>query len=120
MAATVTTLDGKALEEARPTTNSQFQAWVEGWHRRLRREAFIIESAAEHIRSRLSRAKGMERITAAIKARKVASRFKRAALLTDAAAAEFAKGMGAYIREYGGQLPGAQSKNGQAPFRFDR
>jgi hypothetical protein len=98
------------IDEASPRTNTQMLAWVRGWHSRLRRQAYTIEITSAEIRGRLARARGLEKMQARIKARKVARRFNRASRLLEAAAAEMSKGLATYTREYQDQFPAAQRK----------
>lgn len=108
------------IDESTPASHSEMTAWVRGWHRRLRAQAYTLEIASAEIRGRLSRAKGVERMQAAIKARKVTWRFALAGKLTDAAADQIAKGAATYQREFGEFFPGRQRrKQGDRGWRFD-
>lgn len=101
------------LDDMSPRTNTQMIAWVRGWHERLRKQSYTIEITTAEIRGRLARAKGLERLQAGIKARRVAWRFNRAARLLEAASSEMAKGLATYMREYNDLMPAAQRRKGK-------
>lgn len=109
------------LDEDTPTKHSEMTAWLRGWHRRLRAQAYTLEIAAAEIKGRLSRAKGVERMAAAIKARKVTIRITIAGKLTEAAATQITKAAATYEREFGEFFPGRQRKSGsRGGWRFDQ
>jgi len=109
------------LDEGSPRTASQLLAWCRGWHRRLRNQSFTLEVAGEEVRGRLSRAKGPERMAAAIKARRVSVRIKFAAMLVDAAASQVAKAEATFLREFGEYIPGVGGGRSRrsGPFKLD-
>lgn len=98
----------KALADIPLDRNSNLEKWVRGWYRLLREQAYLIELGSADLKGYLSRAQGLEKFAARVKAKRVARRFERAAKLQEAAGREFAKGLATYRREYPEQISPAK------------
>lgn len=108
----------RSLGDATIRNTQELRAALTAWHRRLRGDAYVLELMAAELNGRLRRAKGLEKLPARIKARRVSRHLRRASSLVESASAEVAKTWSAYVAEYDQQIrPARKSQNNGWSFR---